>query len=56
MKKTLKQEIRKLIPNSRVETIQGKFYVRFELGGESNNERFNRIEQTTYRGFNFLNN
>lgn len=50
MKKTLQEELKRLIPNSGIETIHGKFYMRFELGGEGNKERLKRIQQATTRG------
>lgn len=50
MKKTLQKELKRLIPNSGIESIHGKFYIRFELGGESNNDRLKRIDQATSRG------
>ena len=51
MKKILQKELNRLLPNSGIETIYGKFYMRFELGGEGNSDRLKRIEQATFRGF-----
>lgn len=50
MKKTLQKELKRLLPNSGIESIHGKFYMRFELGGEGNNDRLKRIKQATTRG------
>lgn len=50
MKKTIKQQLANLMPQQDVETIHGKFYMRFELGGEGNKDRLKRIEQATNRG------
>ena len=50
MKKTIKQELIKLIPNSGIDTIHGKYYMRFELGDEGNKNKLNRINQATKRG------
>jgi len=55
MKKTLQEEIKRLVPDSGIESIHGKFYMRFELGGEDNNERLKRIEQATSRGCEIFN-
>ena len=50
MKKTLKEELNRLLPNTGIETIHGIFYMRFELGGGGNKDRLKRIEQATLRG------
>lgn len=50
MKKTLKKELKRLLPASGIETIHGEFYMRFELGGENNSDPLKRIEQATFRG------
>lgn len=50
MKKTIKEELNKLIPNTGIESIFGEFSMRFELGGEGNHESTKRIEQATERG------
>jgi len=50
MKKTISQELKRLIPNSGIESIYGKYSMRFELGGEANEDRLKRIAQATERG------
>jgi hypothetical protein len=50
LKKTLKEELNRLLPNSGIETIHGEFYMRFELGGEGNKETRKRIKQAKERG------
>ena len=50
MKKTIKKELNRLFPNSGIQTIHGKFSMRFELGGEGNKDNLRRIKQATVRG------
>lgn len=38
------------MPNTGITSIHGMHYMRFELGGEGNNDRLKRIEQATTRG------
>lgn len=55
MKNTLKKELNRLMPNTGIETIHGEFNMRFELGGEGNNDKLKRIEQATKRGVEIYN-
>jgi len=54
MKKTIKEELNILLPNSGIETIHGEYYMRFELGGEGNSNK-EKIEQATKRGTEIFN-
>lgn len=50
MNKTIRKELNRLLPNRGIESIYGKFSMRFELGGEGNDDNTKRIEQATIRG------
>lgn len=50
MNKTIRTELNRLLPNTGIESIYGKFGMRFELGGEDNDDNAKRIEQATKRG------
>ena len=50
MKETIRNELNRLLPNTGIESIFGKFWMRFELGGEGNKDSSKRIEQATERG------
>ncbi|MEM6769408.1 MAG: DUF3885 domain-containing protein [Bacteroidota bacterium] len=55
MKNTLRKEMKRLMPDSGLESIHGKFYMRFELGGEGNSAPLDRITQATLRGTKIFN-
>lgn len=50
MKETIRKELNRLVPDTGIESIYGKFWMRFELGGEGNKDSSKRIEQATERG------
>ena len=50
MKQTIKKELNNLIPNSGIDDLNGNFGIRFELGGEENEDRIQRVNQATERG------
>lgn len=50
MKNSIKKELIKLIPKSNIESIHGQYYMRFEMGGEGNDDKINRVNQATKRG------
>lgn len=50
MKETIRKELNRLLPNTGIESNFGKFWMRFELGGEGNMDSSKRIEQATERG------
>ena len=50
MKKTIQEELKRLLPETGIESIFGNFSMRFELGGEGNRDSTKRIEQATKRG------
>lgn len=50
MNETIRKELNRLIPNSGIESIFGEFTIRFELGGEGNEDSTKRIDQATSRG------
>ena len=50
MKQTIKHELKRLIPNTGIDHLHGEFGIRFELGGEGNEDRIKRVNQATVRG------
>jgi hypothetical protein len=55
MRKTIAKELSILLPNSGINSIDGKYSMRFELGGEGNSESAKRITQATERGIEIFN-
>ena len=45
MKRTILEELNRLLPDTGIESIFGEFTMRFELGGEGNSDSAKRIEQ-----------
>jgi hypothetical protein len=50
MEQTIREELKRLLPNTGIDSIFGDFSIRFELGGEGNSDSAKRIEQATERG------
>ncbi len=55
MKQTIQEELKRLLPNTGIDSIFGDFSMRFELGGEGNSDSSKRIEQATERGIEIYN-
>ncbi|MDO3695983.1 DUF3885 domain-containing protein [Wenyingzhuangia sp. chi5] len=55
MKQTIREELKRLLPNTGIDSIFGDFSMRFELGGEGNSDSSKRIEQATERGIEIYN-
>ena len=49
MKETIRKELKRLLPETGIESIYGRFSMRFELGGEGNEDNSQRIEQASER-------
>ena len=49
IREIIKNELARLIPSTKLKTTSGKYFMRFELGGEGNRDPLKRVEQATSR-------